>query len=237
MSFEDLQDHIDGLLAQACPEWPPPPRVGTEDEGSDQQRYERIEVTRLRLGRALAERPDVAGRLAEKIFETVLLERTATDQLIAPLITAIGRRPVLEQLIEAAGEGPCARRANAAAAAYWVRCWEHPQRRFLLRAAYDNGARSAKDLQDHLQQHLDPPRDIGWIDDLWPRFWQVSLNTFVECTDREIRQNLQTAFPLEAGCYPAEMAPLLAQAALLVEDDPERFERLHQRTTGYGHAI
>lgn len=238
MFSEELQDVIDALLGHACPDWTPPSRVAATADDADYRRYERIEVTRLRLGQALAEQPELTARLSDTIFSAVLLEYSASDQLTAPLIAAVGRRVVLEQLIDAVMQGPCERRANAAGAAYWVRCWRHPQESALLRSAYAEGARSSAEFRSYLARHLpDPPGGIDTIEDLWPKFWQACLTAFVECDDAEMRRLLQTAFPNEAGCYPPEFAGLLDQARGIAATDPEGFERMHDRSTGYGYRI
>ena len=104
MFSDELQDVIDSLLGQACPDWTPPPRVAPTADDADQRRYERIEVTRLRLGQALAERPALTARVSAAILNAVLLEYSVTDQLTATLIAAVGRRVVLEQLIDAVSE-------------------------------------------------------------------------------------------------------------------------------------
>ncbi|WP_329252756.1 hypothetical protein OG417_09480 [Actinoallomurus sp. NBC_01490] len=238
MFSEELQDVIDALLGHACPDWPLPPRVATAEDDADQRRYERIEVTRLRLGRALAEQPELTARLSATIFEAILLEDSVTDQLIAPLIAAIGRRVVLEQLIDAVSEGPCERRVRAAQAAYFVQHWRHPQESVLFRSAYAEGARSSAELQSYVARHL-PPRagGIDAVGDLWPRFWQVCLTAFVECDDAEGRRLLQTAFPNELECYPAEFTGLLEQARRIAAADPERFQRMHDQSVGYGYRI
>jgi hypothetical protein len=235
---EELQDVIDALLGQTCPDWDLPPRVAATADDAEYRRYERIEVTRLRLGRALSERPELTARLSATILKAVLLEYSASDQLTAPLIAAVGRRVVLEQLIDAVSDGPCERRANAAGAAYWVRCWRHPLESALLRSAYAEGARSSAAFRNYVERHLPPrPRGIDTIDDLWPRFWQACLIAFVECDDAEVRRLLQTAFPNDVGCYPPELAGLLEQARRIAAADPERFQRMHDRSTGYGYRI
>jgi len=235
---DELQDVIDSLLGQACPDWTPPPRVAATAAHADLRRRHRIGVTRSRLGKALAERPDVTARLSAAIFEAILLEHSLTDQLTAPLIAAVGRRAVLEQLIGAVSEGPCERRANAAMAAYWVRCWRHPQRSALLRSAFAEGARSSAEFRDYLACHLPPrPGGIDAVEDLWPRFWQACLTAFIECDDGEVRRYLQTAFPNEDGCYPPEFGGLLEQARRIAASDPGRFQRMLDRSTGYGYRI
>lgn len=238
MPGDELQDVIDWLLGQACPDWTPPPRVAATAAHAGLRRRQRIGVTRPRLGEALAERPDLAARLSAAILEAILLEHSLTDQLTAPLIAAVGRRAVLERLIGAVSEGPCERRANAAMAAYWVRCWRHPQRPALLRSAFAEGARSAAEVRDYLACHLPPrPGGIDAVEDLWPRFWQACLMAFTECDDAEVRGHLQTAFPNEDGCYPAEFAGLLGQARRIAAADPGQFQRMLGRSTGYGYRI
>lgn len=235
MMSEELQDAIDALLGHACPDWTPPPRVDPASADADYRRYERIERTRLRLGRALARRPELTARLFDPIVEALLLEPNATDQLTAPLIAAVGRRAVLRRLIDAVREGPCERRANAATAAYWVRCWQHPLHSERLRAAFEAGARTPDELKRQL-----PPRPEGIDDrvtDLWPVFWQACLTTFVECEDPGVRDSLQTAFPVEDECYPPSFAGALEQARRIAASDPGRFARMRDRTTGYGHRI
>lgn len=71
----------------------------------------------------MSERPAPAAECAEEICTALLLERHATDRLINPLIRVLGRRPVPERPITAAGaaEPPCRRRADAASTAHWVR--------------------------------------------------------------------------------------------------------------------
>jgi len=235
---DELQDVIDSLLNQACPDWTPPPRVAPTADDADQLRYEGIEATRLRLGRALAGQPDLTAQLSAAIFKAILLEYSVTDQLTAPLIAAVGRRVFLDQLIDAVSEGPCQRRANAAGAAYWVRCWRHPQESALLRSAFAEGARSSAEFRSYLTRHLPPrPAGVDTIEDLWPRFWQACLTAFIECDDAEVRGLLQTAFPNEAVCYPAEFAGLLEQARQIAAADPGRFQRMRDRSTGYGYRI
>ena len=121
MFSDELQDVIGSLLHEACPDWTPPSPVAPTAADADQLRYEWIEATRLQLGRALAEQPDLTARLSATILKAILLEYSVYDQLTAPLIAAVGRRVVLEQLIEAVTEGPCERRANAAGAAAFTR--------------------------------------------------------------------------------------------------------------------
>ena len=237
MFSDELQDVIDSLLGEACPDWTPPPRVDPAEDDADQRRYHRIEVTRFRLGRALAGQPDLTVRLSATILDAVLLEHSVSGRLTVPLITAVGRRAVLEQLTGAVSEGPCQRRANAAMGAYWVRCWRHPQERVLLRAARAKGARSPEEFRSYLARNLPPrPGGIDRIEDLWPRFWQACLTAFTEC-DAEAQRLLQTAFPNEAACYPPEFAGVLEQARRIAAADPERFQEMLDRSTGYGYRI
>lgn len=123
-------------------------------------------------------------------------------------------------------------------AAYWVRCWRHPQESAVPRSAFAEGARSAAEFGSYRARHLPPrPAGIDGVEDLWPRFWQACLTAFVECDDAEVRRHLQAAFPNEAGCYPPEFAGMLEQARGIAAANPERFQRLIDRSTGYGDRI
>ncbi|MFC4913503.1 hypothetical protein [Actinomadura gamaensis] len=234
MPSEALEAALRDLLRAVDPQWQPPVLPPVEDE--TQQRYERIETIRLQLGHALAADPRFTARAAEDVVRAVLLDGSSTSQLVHPLIEAIGRRGVLLRLIEAVENGPCERRASAAAAAYWVRCW-WPQDR-LFEAARAAGIRSAVELRRFLDEHAQHViRSAGEIDDLWPRFWRACLATFVMCEDDEIRFQLQTAFPLDSSRYAPKDADLLVEARRIAESAPERFQRLRDGTTGYGAAI
>ncbi len=238
MFSDELQDVIDSLLGQACPDWTPPPRVDPAEDNAGHRRYHRIGVSRRRLGLALTGQPELTVRLSATIFEAILLEHSLSDRLTAPLIAAVGRRTVLEQLTGAVSEGPCQRRANAAMAAYWVRCWRHPQERAPLGAAHAEGVRSSEEFRSFLARHLPPrPHGIDRVEDLWPRFWQACLTAFAECDDTEARRLLQMAFPNEAACYPPEFAGVLKQAQRIAAADPERFRPMLGRSTGYGFRI
>ena len=94
-----------------------------------------------------------------------------------------------------------------------------------------------EEFRSYLARNL-PPRPGGMdrIEDLWPRFWQACLTAFIEC-DTEARRLLQTAFPNEAACYPPEFAGALEQARRIAAADPERFQRMLDRSTGYGYRI
>jgi hypothetical protein len=52
-------------------------------------------------GPRTVEQPGLAVQLSERIPATVLQEQSTTDQLIFPLVEAIGRRTVLQRLAEA----------------------------------------------------------------------------------------------------------------------------------------
>ena len=55
MPGDELQDVLDSLLGQACPDWTLPPRVAATAGNADERRRQRIEMMRPRLGKALAE--------------------------------------------------------------------------------------------------------------------------------------------------------------------------------------
>ncbi|XVQ15040.1 hypothetical protein ACQP1W_21665 [Spirillospora sp. CA-255316] len=234
-----LQRLIDRLLAEVCPQWEPPPRLAPAGVTAEQWEWERLEATRLRLGRALAERPDLAAERAGTILAAIGLDRGHTNQLVHPLIAAIGRRAVLEHLTEMAGdeERSWEGRGNAASAGYWVRSWQPAYQADLLREAYEAGAESAGEIQEYVRRH-EPPRGPGdEVADLWPRFWLTCLGAFVTCQDAQLRQSLQTTFPLERTCYPPGSADLVDEARRIALEDADAFARLLNGSTGYGWAI
>ncbi|MQY14405.1 hypothetical protein SRB5_45720 [Streptomyces sp. RB5] len=176
------------------------------------RRYELVEATRLRIGDALTRDVELTRRLSPDVLRLLLLESNRTDQLVHPLIAALGRRRVLDYLIQAARVGEWAARANAASAAYWVRAWA-PRRPVV------------------------DQRDSHYVADLWPDLWLAALEAFVHCPDVDLQEQLHTAFPLGPGRYPPEAVHVLRQARAIAVAHPDRFARLLDGSTGYGAAI
>ncbi|MBO2457785.1 hypothetical protein [Actinomadura violacea] len=226
MPDDGLLHVIDGLLPTFGRRagWPGPPSAGV---------YERVEAARLRLGEAMTEQPERTAECADGIFEAVLLDSGATSQLVHPLIAAIGRRRVLLRLIRAVEEGPCGRSANAGSAAYWVRCW--PPRPKTVPAE----VRTREDLIAYLHERAATlaARPENRVDDLWPLFWRACMAAFAACDDDDVRRVLETTFPLAPECHPPEAAGLVAAAQAIVDASPEKYARLRDGTTGFGHAI
>ncbi|MVZ99569.1 hypothetical protein F8568_004110 [Actinomadura sp. LD22] len=225
MPDEALQHVIDGLLPTFGRRagWTGPPSAGA---------YERVEAARLRLGEAMADQPARTAEYADEIFEAVLLDRGTTGQLVHPLIDAIGRRPVLRRLTRAVEKGPWRQSANAGSAAYWVRCWPP------LPKSVPSGVRTREDLAAYVREReARRARSENRVDDLWPPFWRACMTVFVACDDDDVRRVLETTFPLAPECHPPEAAGLVAAVRAIVDASPEKYPRLRDGTTGYGHAI
>ncbi|GLW75100.1 hypothetical protein Kpho02_73970 [Kitasatospora phosalacinea] len=75
--------------------------------------------------------------------------------------------------------------------------------------------------------------------DLWPRFWLAAAACFTTCPDREVRDLLALAFPLEHPDHLPEAAPLLAEARRIAAREPaaDGHRRLLAGSTGYGAAL
>ncbi|MEV6277798.1 hypothetical protein [Nocardia sp. NPDC051832] len=234
----ELQACLIRLLVAADPHWERP--VGRGGVGDDvYRRFQLLEATRLQLSGVLWARPEWVVARGGEVFAVILLDDGWSSQLVHPFVAAVGRRVVLERLIGAVeDEGlPYQLRANAAQAAYWVRCWEPRELQELRRAAVVAGAGSAAEVNAYVQRHRRPERVADDIDDLWPRFWRSCVVVFVGCEDSTVRRRLQTAFPLESTCYPDEFAGMIRAAMVIAEADAAAFERLLNGSTGFGHSI
>ncbi|MFC8719501.1 hypothetical protein [Kitasatospora sp. NPDC057198] len=214
--------------------------VEAERHGLDQDSYERIESTRLALGTALEAAPAATARLAGRVFRLLTLEHSTTHQLTDPLIGAIGHRAVLEGLIPLLEQGSWERRRNAAAAAYFLPARRDPAPLAALRARYRDGSVDGEQLREQYREALrlahQPAEPYA---DLYPRFWLAAAACFTACPDRQVRQHLAPAFPLEHPDHLPQAAPLLAEARRIAEREPELdgHRRLLAGSTGYGAAL
>jgi hypothetical protein len=248
----ELQDLLEQLIDEACPDWDYPdcerPARETPD-GEDPHfwAYHYTEVMRLRLSRALLADPELTVRLAPRVFQALLLEPALTDQLVFPLADVLGRRRLLEELTGVVEGGSAGQRVHAASAVYHLGFHRAPERRAIIRQVREAVAAGLITSRNEVEEFLSarraavPDRPIDRIDDLRPRFWLACLAAFVSCDDAEARRHLQTAFPLGPEHYPsdatAHTATLLSAAREIAQADPERFERLLRGSTGYGAAI
>ncbi|MFD8754660.1 hypothetical protein ACFV0O_27290 [Kitasatospora sp. NPDC059577] len=227
-----LQQQLDDLLDRALPDQNPGPCPA---DATPQARYEHLEATRLHLSQTLAADLALTMRMADDLLPLLALDDNLTSQLAFPLIAALGRRPVLTHLIDHARTGSWPTRAGACSAAYWVSVWRPTTRRDEIIATARSGTLPVEQARTLLLQDQQHPNDH--ISDLWPHLWKAAAETFVHCQDDELRQRLQTAFPLDADRYPPEHSPLLGQARLIAEDRSHLFDRLLTHRTGYGIAI
>ncbi|WP_335981022.1 hypothetical protein [Streptomyces sp. CA2R106] len=203
------------------------------------QRYELVECNRLALGRVLGRDLRLVHRHQAELLDLLSLDSNMTNQLVFPLVTALGRRPVLQYIVDAVGQGEWPQRANASAAAYWVPKGPGIPGREELFTAVRDGVMSAADARARLRRLRAQPEQTGndSVADLWPELWLASMRAFVDCDDDGLRLRLHRAFPLAAAHYPPEAAPLREEAERIALAQPERFGRLLWGSTGYGLAI
>ncbi|MEV6975021.1 hypothetical protein [Kitasatospora sp. NPDC093806] len=238
-----LQRSLDDLLCRILPGQPQPPLPSTTAAATTttttQERYGRLEVTRLRVGETLAAAPALTLRIADDVLPLLALDDNLTSQLVFPLVAALGRRPVLTFLIAQSKTGGWQSRTNSCAAAYWVSVWRSTTRRDEIIAAARNGTFTGEQARTLLQQDAQQPRwrSSDEVSDLWPSLWASAADTFVHCQDDELRQRLQTVFPLDSGLYPPGHDRLLDRARTVAEDMPALFGRLLANKSGFGHLI
>ncbi|MEK2494393.1 hypothetical protein WN990_33090 [Kitasatospora purpeofusca] len=231
-----LQQSLDDLL---CRILPGRPRPSLPADADTQERYEHLEATRLHVGRTLAADPVLTVDAAADVLPLLTLDDGPTSQLVFPLVAALGRRPVLTFLIDRAGRGSWRARTNSCSAAYWVRVWRPSTGRDEIITAAREGTITGEQARAQLQQVAQLPhrRTGDQVDDLWPSLWAAAADTFVRCRDNELRRQLQSAFPLDAGHYPPGHGPLLDRARTIAEETPDLFGRLLANDSGYGVAI
>ncbi|GJF33447.1 hypothetical protein KNE206_61470 [Kitasatospora sp. NE20-6] len=231
-----LLDRLDTLLGRLLPG---SPLSSPACSASAQEHYEYLEAARLRLGEVLAADPALTTRLADDVLPLLALDGNLTSQLVFPLTAALGRRPVLTHLVAQARTGSWQTRTNACSAAYWVSAWRPTAHRDAIITATRQGAlpvEQARTLLQHDRQHPDW-RLHDHITDLWPHLWTAAVEAFVHCRNDELRQRLQTVFPLAPAHYPSDHGPLLYRARLIAEEKPHLFGRLLAHRTGYSVAI
>ncbi|KOV36227.1 hypothetical protein ADK60_07225 [Streptomyces sp. XY431] len=231
-----LQQSLDDLLCRILPDRPQP---SLPCNAGAQERYERLEATRLRVGETLAADPALTVHAAGDVLPLLTLDDNHTSQLVFPLVAALGRRPVLTFLVAHSKSGSWRTRTNSCSAAYWVSVWRSTTGRDEIITATRNGALTGEQARALLQQDARHPhwRTSDQVGDLWPSLWAAAADTFVHCQDNELRQRLQTAFPLNAGHYPPGHGPLLDRARTIAEDMPDVFDRLLANKSGYGIPI
>ncbi|WP_202235052.1 hypothetical protein [Actinacidiphila reveromycinica] len=235
----ELPQRLEALMDHLAPE--ETVRLGGPLLGLEpaRQRWELVEGNRLALSRVLRRDLHLVRRHRAELLALLPLDGNVTNQLVFPLVTALGRRPVLRYIIDAVGQGGWPQRANASKAAYWVPKgpsvpgWEE------LFVSVRDGVMSVADARAKLRRLRAQPEqtDNDAVADLWPELWLASMRAFVDCDDDGLRRRLHTAFPLAAAHYPPEAAPLREEAERIALAQPERFGRLLDGSTGYGLAI
>lgn len=175
--------------------------------------YQRCQAKRSAIGRAAGQDLE-----AVRVHEVLLLRaavhdqcRSGIQQLVKPLVAALGYRPVQEGLIGYVETGTGAEAIGATMAWYWTRPplvylgtanWQRRQPTADSKAAWDSLA------------------------DLRTRYRHACLRAFLTRDDQQVRSALSLGFTLDPAAYPAESLPDLEHARHIVLADPDRYERL-----------
>ncbi|MFE1318618.1 hypothetical protein [Kitasatospora phosalacinea] len=221
-------------------------RGDRDDRGDqdDQDAYERVEAARLALGAALGADRAATARLAGRVLGLLVRKWPWNAQLTGPLIGAIGHRATLEALTALVRQGSWQQRGNAAAAAYHLPFHRDPAPLAALAAEHRSSPLPREQLQERYREALRlAHRPAEPYADLWPRFWLAAAECFTACPDREVRDHLALAFPLEHPDHLPEAAPVLAEARRTARRTAARepgatgHRRLLAGSTGYGAAL
>jgi hypothetical protein len=216
---QDVQDLLDGLIRELCPEWScvlPAPLEGS------QERYGfLIAAKRMQVARVLQRQPERAATLAGLVLAAIVVDEdpSSNRQLVEPLVAAIGRRAVLASLLSYVELGSPAQRAGATRGWYWAQ----PTVVYATSADLDAG-RPTVASQVEAEE----------VADLRRAFRIACLTAFLGTAEVEVRAALAMWFTLGPEDYPLEMAAQVDQARRIAARDPQRYQRLLANTTEPG---
>jgi hypothetical protein len=213
---QDVQDLLDGLIRELCPDWS---CVLPSPLENSQERYGfLIAAKRMQVARVLQRQPERAAPLAGQVLAAIVADEdpSSNRQLVEPLVAAIGRRAVLAGLLSYVQSGSPAQQAGATRGWYWAQPF----------VVYATGA----DL-DAGQPTVASQVEAQEVADLRRAFRIACLTAFLTTTEVEVRATLAMWFTLAPEDYPAEMAAQLDQARRIAVRNRQRYQRLLANTT------
>ncbi|MFJ5726407.1 hypothetical protein [Streptomyces sp. NPDC093149] len=210
-AFEPL---LDELLAIFSPSWVLPDRMTGEHQ------HHRCEVKRWEIGRAAEEDPDPTRQHADVLMNAVVHDqcRSGINQLIKPLVKALGHRWTQEQIIHYVRAGSDAQKIGATMAWYFSR----------------PGLQYAS--TDDLKNRVPTPESKAALDalsDLSVNYRDAVLIAFLACEDPGTRQDLSLWISLNSSAYPDVLQADHERAKGVILADPEHYRLMLQRS-GHG---
>lgn len=208
VAFEPLLDELLGLFS---PSWVLPDRMMGEHQ------HHRCEAKRWEIGRAAEEDLDLTRSLADLLMDAAVHDqcRSGINQLVRPLVKALGHRWTQDQIIHHVRAGSNAQKVGAAMAWYFSR----------------PGLRYAS--MDDLRNRMPTPESKAALDalsDLRADYRDAVLAAFLACQDPETRQDLSLWISLESSVYPDALQDDHQRAKSLILADPEHYRLMLQRS-------
>src|SRR5215469_10489119 len=206
-AFEPL---LDNLLPIFCPGWEMPQLIASEH-----QRH-RCEVKRFRLGEAAEADRDLTRQHADLLTHAAMHDqcRSGIQQLIQPLVDALGHRPVQTSIIEYVRTGTDAEKVGATMA------WYAAQAPLKYRSRDDlrNGipTRKSKAVRDALA-------------DLRDAYRAACLDAFLACDEPGTRHDLALWIDPDQAAYPEHLRPGHQRAWKIITGAPEHYRLILQR--------
>ncbi|MFC1442817.1 hypothetical protein ABUW04_31665 [Streptacidiphilus sp. N1-10] len=180
--------------------------------GETANQYSRCEKKRWAVGKAASQDLATTREHAPLVLRATVHDqcRSGIRQLVDPLISALGYRPLQEALIDYVETGNDAEKIGATMAMYPA----GPGMRYL-----------------NWEKRILTPESIALRDslaDLRDRYRAVCLHAFVTSKAPETRHALSLGFTLDPTAYPPELLQELDQARRVAEANPDSYERLLQ---------
>ncbi|MFF3655932.1 hypothetical protein [Streptomyces olivochromogenes] len=206
--FEPL---LDELLALFSPDGVLPERMVGEHQ------HHRCEVKRWEIGRAAETDPDLTRRHADLLVHAAMHDqcRSGINQLVRPLVNALGYRWVQEEIIRYVRTGSGAEKVGATMAWYFAR----PPLRY---ASWEERIPTSES-----QAALEA------LSDLRDRYRDAVLAAFLSCEDPGVRQDLSLWVSLDPSVYPDDLQIAQERAKDIILADPEHYRLMLQRS-GHG---
>ncbi|MGW6916869.1 hypothetical protein ACWGB8_24035 [Kitasatospora sp. NPDC054939] len=200
-AFEPL---LDELVAILCPDWTLPERL------AQARPDRRCEHKRREVGHAAEADPDAARLHADLLLRAAVHDhcRSGIDQLVEPLVRALGHRPLQEALVHYVRTGTDAEKSGATMA--WS--FAQPPLRY---CGEDVTGRGIATVASVLARHA--------LADVRTAYDEAVLAAFLACEDPGTRQDLARWIDLAPARYPAEPQPDRERARGIMLADPEHY--------------
>ncbi len=145
--------------------------------------------------------------------------RSGINQLVRPLVNALGYRWVQEEIIRYVRTGSEAEKVGATMAWYFAR----PPIEYAEYASWEEGIPTSESKAA-----------VEALSDLRDCYRDAVLAAFLSCEDPGVRQDLSLWVSLDPSVYPDDLQIAQKRAKDIILADPEHYRRLLQRSVHHG---